>query len=551
MNKLLELLALIIILMFLSSVAADTTPMKPGDVFSPHVIDNARDMIHLYPSADTIILPELSRDEEQEIVDLIQDKNRTYVAIKRNVSVDIDNWEFVGSKKSSDIWQLHIKSPGAIAIQTFFYEATLFPELDIKIYSGEEGMTSHIGEHKGNNSGNAENFWSTKVPGNIIVIEVWVPQSRNLAPANFPFEIKYINHYFRENSEDVPILKYFSIGTPQQNNQCSVLNSLCDFGNNIKVWSAISLLEYTEPSGRVGQCTGTFLNNGQSDGELFLLTAFHCIYPGSSQNMVKGSNIDAQILTSISPCSSAADRLVGNEIRFIAGNEKADWALLWVNRATLSRADGLNLSANGPSLLGSSIGRLAVGSDIETLHHARGTAQNYARAEVTRYIYAEGQAGTEEGLTNFASCQNPAGCTHYEANAMQGGVLSGASGSSWWSPRFMVRGAFTHSSPTSTCDVKISLFDKMYEDGRVRCALNEGRAYYPNNTSTCDDSSRASYSNDSGSSGSSGGGGGGGGGSTGLWFVSFLIFSSLACNKYSKKTKPSEKNKKPLRLSRL
>ena len=200
-------LVLITALIHLSYAEADTLPIMSGSVFTPPVIDSARDMMPLYPSVDTLVLPELSKDEEQEIVDLIQDKNRTYIAIKRDVLVSIDNWELVGIKDSFDIWQLHIKSPRAVAIQTFFYEATLFSGLDIKIYSGEEGITSHIGEHKGNDSKNVESFWSTTVPGNTVVVEVWVPRISDLTPDAFPFEIKYISHHFREDANDIPPLK--------------------------------------------------------------------------------------------------------------------------------------------------------------------------------------------------------------------------------------------------------------------------------------------------------------------------------------------------------
>ena len=206
MKKPLKLI-LITALTYLSHVEADTLPMMPGGIFTPPVIDNARDMMPLYPSADTLVLPRLSIDEEQEIVDLIQDKNRTYVAIKRDVSVSIDNWELVGIKDSSDVWQLHIKSPGATAMQTFFYEATLFPGLDIKIYSGEKGIISHIGEHKGNDSEKGESFWSTTVPGNTVLVEAWVPRISDLTPDAFPFEIKYISHHFREDANDIPPLK--------------------------------------------------------------------------------------------------------------------------------------------------------------------------------------------------------------------------------------------------------------------------------------------------------------------------------------------------------
>ena len=522
MKKLPKLLALITISIYSTHAMADTLHIKPGSVFTPRVIENARDLIHLYPSSDLITLPELSRDEEQKIVDLIQDKSRTYVAIKRNVSVSIDNWEFVGSKNSSDIWQLHIKSPDAIAMQAYFYEATLFSELDIKVYAGEEGITSHIGEHKGNNLGNAESFWSTKVPGNTIVIEVWAPQNRNLAPAAFPFEIKYINHYFREGSGDATTLKHFTLGESQQINPCPFENNLCNFGDNQDVWRAITKFYYTAPNNDSSQCTGSFLNNRKADSQLLLLTAFHCIYPGSSENMAKGSAINAQIETSISPCASADDQLVGNDIKFIAGSEKADWALLWVNASTLARKDGLSLAANAPALLGSNFDRLAVGSLAETLHHAAGTEQNYAQFRVTRLAYSAGDIGSPTSI--FEECRNPSGCTHYRLEATIGGTEGGASGASLWSPRYQVRAIHTDGDENASCISFASRIDKMAEDGRFMCALEEGAAYYPDNTAACNDSSRPSYSNAGGDAVIVARNDGGGGGFTGLGFIALLAF---------------------------
>ena len=196
MKKLLTILISALICIS-QALAEQSAPMNPGGTFMPRVIESGRDLMHLYPSSNTLILPELNKTEEQEITDLIQDKNRAYVALEREVSVTVDNWELVGSKNTFDIWQLHIKSPNAIAMQAFFEDATLFSGLDVKIYSGEEGVSSHIGEHRGNNSQNAESYWSTKVPGNTIVIEVWVAHSEELKPQDFPFKIKCINHYFR------------------------------------------------------------------------------------------------------------------------------------------------------------------------------------------------------------------------------------------------------------------------------------------------------------------------------------------------------------------
>ena len=127
----------------------------------------------------------------------MRDENRFYLTIKRNISVAKSNWKWVGVKKTFNIWQLHIKSPGAVGMQAYFDKANLMPGLKIKISSGQRAITSHVGEHSSDVSTNAKSFWSTRVPGNTIVIEVWVPQDNELKPHAFPFEIKSINHYFR------------------------------------------------------------------------------------------------------------------------------------------------------------------------------------------------------------------------------------------------------------------------------------------------------------------------------------------------------------------
>ena len=109
---------------------------------------------------------------------------------------------------------------------------------------------------------------------------------------------------------------------------------------------------YTQPGGITQQCTGSFLNDRPTNSELYFLTAFHCIVPGFSENTALGRDVNAQIRTSFSHCSTSADRLVVDDIKFIAASEIADWALLWVNKSDLKRADGLPLPANSPALLG-------------------------------------------------------------------------------------------------------------------------------------------------------------------------------------------------------
>ena len=494
MKKQLKTIILAAFLLISNAIEANTL-MSPGTAFEPVVVESARELTPHYPSSATLVLSELSYLEEIKIIDLMRDENRFYLTIKRNISVSQSNWKWVGVKKAFNIWQLHIKSPGAVGMQAFFDKANLMPGLKIKIYSGQRAITSHVGEHSSDVSTNAKSFWSTRVPGDTIVIEVWVPQDNDLKPHGFPFEIKSINHYFRDGSGDIPNLKHYSAQQQQQQqNTCNPLNNQC-IRDNDRAYSAVGIMTYTQSRGITQQCTGSFLNDHPTDSELYFLTAFHCIEPGFSENTARGRDVNAQIRTSFSPCStSSADRLVVDDIKFIAASEIADWALLWVNKADLKRADGLSLPANSPALLGwNATTPLATGSFVETLHHAGGYSQSYARFEMTalKHVILQDYNGNR---TLFSSCRNTTGCTHYEMNAIIGGMASGASGSSLWGPRYQVRAVFTNSN-TSGCSISASRFDKIYEDGRVSCSLNNGNAYYPRNTSRCDDSARPLYDN--------------------------------------------------------
>ncbi len=57
----------------------------------------------------------------------------------------------------------------------------------------------------------------------------------------------------------------------------------------------------------------------------------------------------------------------------------------------------------------------------------------------------------------------------------------------------LVVGVLTHFDNDS-CTTRVSRFRKIFEDGRVACALEHGDAYYPDGDSGCDDSGRPAYS---------------------------------------------------------
>ena len=498
MPKIKQLLVVIVALLASGRLMGDSVPMSPGIAIQPRVIESARDLMHIYPSSATLVLPELSVSEEHEIIDLISQQDIVYLTIKRDILYTTTNWKLLGTKKASDIWQLHIKSPRAVGMQVWFSQATLPPDLKIKIYAGQKGITSHLGEYLGSRSESVKSFWSTQVRGDTIVIEVWAPQGSNLNPSNFPFEIKSINHYFRTDATDNLNLRHFAFAA-SNSTPCNVVNPpTCPAQGDFPSYQAVARLNYTQPNGRAGTCTGGFINNRQGDGELYLLTALHCIKPGFSENTAKGTAISgAQIRTAVSRCSTSSERLVSNDIKFIAANERADWALLWVNKNNLQRVDGSSSTLTTPVLLGwdSSLVQVRTsgisGTSLENLHFGGGSVQqSYAKVEVRAFSYKTSPISGILTTHNFILCPDINLCTHYAVSYDEGGTAGGASGSLVWSTRDRVRGVITHGSCRAA---QVSRFRKMYEDGRVKCALDSGSAYYPSETSTCTDSARPIY----------------------------------------------------------
>ena len=481
-----------------SKLTGDSAPASPGMVIRPRVVESARDMMHFYPSSATLVLPELSLSEEQKIMDLISHKDAVYLTIKRDVSHTIANWKLLGTKKAADIWQLHIKSPNAVGMQVLFSQAALPTGMQIKIYSGQKEVASHIGEHLGSRSERARSFWSTHVRGDTIVIEVWVPQGSNLNPSNFPFEIKSINHYFRDSSAPSRELKHFGFAASDDSASCNVVNPpACPAEEEFPLYRAVVSFLYTQPSGRTIGCTGGFINNLRDDGELYLLTALHCISPGVPENTTKGSALSAQIRTAESRCSTSSERLVSNDIKFIAANEQADWALLWVNKNDLQRADGSSAPIALPRGIGWDSSFVPLGTRLGNLHHAQGKQQNYTEVQVDSFTHKVEPVSGLRKTYDFEGC-DLALCTHYNVDYIEGEFSGGASGSLFWSDLSdskgpYIRGVLTHAYGSACRRARVSRFRKMYEDGRVRCALRDGSAYYPSETSTCTDTVRPIY----------------------------------------------------------
>ena len=455
----------------------------------PSEVRHARELLSDYPGAARLELPALSQAEERKIIELIRDTTRFYVSISRPVKVGETNWRRVGEKEGNSVWQLHLRSPGALEVRVWFSGFELDAGTSVKVYGADVG-TGAAGEYTGRGWMDSIDFWSLSVRGDTAVVEFWVPSSpgASLEPADFPFRVSALDHRFRDNADDVPLLKHHSVGVPQVSTNCPFDNNICVFPDGVERWRGVARIIHTPPPGQGngGQCTAGLINTrGANADGVYLLTAYHCIEGGVRPETARGTPLNLLSFIGDSPCADPSQVIRGQGAQFIAAAGRGDYALLW-----LRNSDLVSQAPSSILQLGWTTATLSVSSRIETLHHAQGTDQNYARAVITGLSY---QITYEGDFNLFGGCFNPAGCSHYTIYSVIGGLSGGASGSPLWSREnsgTFITGVYTHGLG---CAGHASRLTKIYEDGRVRCALEHGGAYHPDGSADCDDTARPVY----------------------------------------------------------
>ena len=472
---------------------ADSAGVEEREVkIRPAEVRHARELSSDYPVGARLELPGLSREEERKIIGLMEDKSRFYVSISRPVKVGETNWRRVGEKEGNSVWQLHVRSPGALGVRVWFSGFDLAPGTSVKVYGADTG-TATVGEYTGRGWMDTVDFWSLSVRGDTAVVEFWVPAApgASLEPADFPFRISALDHRFRDNAGDIPRLKFYS--APRFfHPACHYEYDRCDvFPDGVERWRGITKINYTPPGqGRGVQCTAGLMNTRSTNTDgVYLLTAYHCIKAGMHPEATRGTPLNLDINIGFSDCIPRNQRITGQGAQFIAGNVRGDYALLW--------ADTLDLAAAQPTTilrLGWTTEPLSIGTKVETLHHAEGTDQNYSLMRISHFTYALTTGGF---IQFFQRCFNRAGCTHYEFRSEVGGIAGGSSGSPQWLRKddstFIV-GVTTSVNFGSTCTGgKAARMAKIYQDGRVRCALEHGDAYHPDDSASCDDTARPVY----------------------------------------------------------
>ena len=435
-------------------------------------IPHARDLAQTYPSDAVLELPELSKAEEKQVMDLIGNTSKFYTGINRPVSVAAGNWRRVGERNGFSIWQLHVRSPGAKGVKVWFSEFDLPDGMTVKVY----GSRGHpfINEYAGKGLFDSTRFWSLLIPGDTLIVEVWSVSGGALSPADFPFEIPWLDHHFRSGANNVQQLKHYSMDAARSSHGCPFRNGSFQDGECIlddpELAKGIAKINYTPPPGEGsgGQCTGGILDSeSPAENGFYLMTAYHCIEDGSHPEMAIGTGINLSIVIGDSACIPTNQKITGQGASFIAGGEASDHALLWVESSVLSSSDFYRFDWTTQSL--------PRGRYLETLHHAEGTRQNYAKGIIKGL---DNVIAADASSFSYRSCTDSGDfyCSHYDVDFErgEGGIGSGASGAPVATGTAPVQvNGIVSSSDSSQCLASISRFTRVFEDERVSCALED------------------------------------------------------------------------------
>lgn len=163
------------------------------------------------------------------------------------------------------IWRLSVASEGAEAINVYFKDFFLPDRCELYIYNKDR--TTILGAYTSDNNNEFGIFSTEILAGNIITIELLVPQKVN---ENAHFVIAEIGHIYRSANFLNSSLKNYGGSDP-----CEV-NVNCIEGNNWQKQKRGVAKVVVKTGNSLSLCSGTLLNNTRRDFTPYFYTAEHC-----------------------------------------------------------------------------------------------------------------------------------------------------------------------------------------------------------------------------------------------------------------------------------
>lgn len=295
---------------------------------------------------------------------------------------------------NSDGTQIHflaIKSPGAVRLRAHFDNFQLPPGAELYVY-GISNDSAVAGPYTGKGPWNDKTFWSSSVDGDTLIIEYCTKTSQR------PFNVLKISHIYK-NPKVEP-------------NDPDLLGCHVDAScSTAAEMNAVGRMVFTTDTGSF-VCTGTLLNNRNSDGTPYFLTANHCV---STQTVAQ--TVEIYWFYQTTACNSGALRnwaYTGSGGNLLATDPSYDFALIRL----------IDNAPSGTGFAGWDARDIAANTPVHGFHHPD------AFTPPSTVSYLRRSDGAISGTNN--SCSATGLVSGYRVNWSSGAAEQGCSGSGIW-----------------------------------------------------------------------------------------------------------------------
>ncbi len=262
-----------------------------------------------------------------QVEDAINDelKSKPYrFGYEHQVSLDLKDGKWTELKNGDRVWLLNIVSKGSKTLNFLFDEYRL-PD-GAKLYFYNEDKTDLLGAYTSSQNRDDMQFGSWLIDGDNIWIEYFEPAN---AKFKGQLHISKVVHGYRSVMDIPQLSKALNSSKPcNQDVDCPVGSDFDNLKEELKKSVAMTIV------GGSGFCSGSLINNTDSDGKQYFLTANHCI-EGSVANWAFRFNWrspDPSCSTTTNSTDGDFDQTVSGAT-LLASNTKSDFALLEINPA--------------------------------------------------------------------------------------------------------------------------------------------------------------------------------------------------------------------------
>ncbi|MCW8177227.1 trypsin-like serine peptidase [Verminephrobacter aporrectodeae] len=300
-----------------------------------------------------------------------------------------------------------------------------------------------------------QTWWTPDLDGDEVTLEVELPAGS--AVAEIDIAIPRISHIYEnsavlaqeeEAEEEKLVAKIGEIGESQAcHKDATCYDSYVDQRNAVAHMRIVT-------EGKSGTCTGTLLNDSQSSGTPYFLTAYHCI-----STQAQASTLQTTWFYRSSACGSRTPqnstvRLTGGAT-LVYASATSDIALLKLNNSPPAGAFFAGWDANAQSFF----------APVGGLHHPQSDLLKISRGNLNSWKTCP--LPVSSSLLSFV-CTGMVG-NHYEVAWRDGATEEGSSGSALFNSHNKVIGVFT--GGLMTCATTLlgksfyGRFDVAYQDG--------------------------------------------------------------------------------------